>query len=117
MALSIQQFLYVLAGLCQVQEWFNKAAKFEEMTSAVKTLSERLFHVRNRSLLYELYPYVWDMRGVVSLLNSYVQWLGRKALSRLHASPVLLLHVHTYRSPSPRRVHCYIVTYPLERLH
>ncbi|XP_018023527.1 protein O-GlcNAcase isoform X2 [Hyalella azteca] len=60
----------------EVQEWFDKAAKFGEMSDAVKTMTERLFLVRNRSLLYELYPYVWDMRGVVSLLNSYVQWLG-----------------------------------------
>jgi protein O-GlcNAcase/histone acetyltransferase len=62
-----------------VQEWFDKAAKFGEMSDAVKTMTERLFLVRNRSLLYELYPYVWDMRGVVSLLNSYVQWLGMLA--------------------------------------
>ncbi|KAF2365124.1 Beta-N-acetylglucosaminidase [Trinorchestia longiramus] len=67
----------------EVQEWFDKAAKFQEMSDAVKKMSERLFRARNRSLLYELYPYVWDMRGVVSLLNSYVQWLALGQVSSL----------------------------------
>jgi protein O-GlcNAcase/histone acetyltransferase len=39
-------------------------------------LFTRLTYINNRELLYELYPYVWDMRGVVALLNSYVKWLG-----------------------------------------
>ncbi|KAB7499146.1 Protein O-GlcNAcase [Armadillidium nasatum] len=60
----------------EVQEWLNKASKFDEMTKAVKKMADKLLKVKNRSLLYELYPYVWDMRGVISLLNSYVQWLG-----------------------------------------
>lgn len=64
----------------QVQEWYDKASKFGEVAHTVKKLGERLFHVRNRSLLYELYPYVWDMCGVVSLLNSYVKWLGALSL-------------------------------------
>ena len=63
-------------GLLQVQEWFDKAAKFTEMANAVKRLRERLVLAENRSLLYELYPYVWDISGVISLLHSYIKWLG-----------------------------------------
>ena len=47
------------------------------MTKSVKKMSLKLLKVKNRGLLYELYPYVWDMKGVISLLNSYVEWLGK----------------------------------------
>lgn len=40
-------------------------------------LCNKLNDVPNRELLYELYPYIWDMRGVTSLMNSYVTWLGK----------------------------------------
>lgn len=47
------------------------------MCNAVNRLFQRLTYCNNRELLYDLYSYVWDMRGVVSLLNSYVKWLGK----------------------------------------
>lgn len=47
------------------------------MCNAVNRLFQRLTYCNNRELLYDLYSYMWDMRGVVSLLNSYVKWLGK----------------------------------------
>ncbi len=61
----------------EVSEWYERAAKFDEMNSAVGRLLTRLTFCKNRSLLYDLYPYVWDVKGVISLLNSYVKWLGQ----------------------------------------
>lgn len=60
----------------EMSEWYERAAKFDEMTAAVGRLLTRLTFCKNRSLLYDLYPYVWDVKGVISLLNSYVKWLG-----------------------------------------
>ncbi|RWS29244.1 protein O-GlcNAcase-like isoform X1 [Leptotrombidium deliense] len=60
----------------EVVEWYSKATRFEEMTHAVGRLLTRLTFCKNRSLLYDLYPYVWDIKGVISLLNSYVKWLA-----------------------------------------
>ncbi|XP_076367728.1 O-GlcNAcase isoform X1 [Tachypleus tridentatus] len=59
-----------------VQEWYNRATTFDEMTKALDMLLIRLTYVPNRSLLYDLYPYIWDIKGVVSLLNSYLKWLA-----------------------------------------
>lgn len=59
-----------------IEEWHLRAAKLNDMCSAVNRLFQRLTYCNNRELLYDLYSYVWDMRGVVSLLNSYVKWLG-----------------------------------------
>ena len=60
----------------EVAEWYGRATKFDEMTASVGRLLTRLTFCKNRSLLYDLYPYVWDVKGVISLLNSYVKWLG-----------------------------------------
>ncbi|CAL4060621.1 unnamed protein product [Meganyctiphanes norvegica] len=67
----------------EVQEWFARAAKFGEIVKTVRKMCNRLYKVKNRSLLYELYPYVWDMRGVICLLNSFVEWLALGQVSTL----------------------------------
>ena len=59
----------------EVQEWRERARKLDEISSAVNRLHGRLTFANNRELVHDLYPYVWDMRGVISLLNSYVKWL------------------------------------------
>nr|SVE83515.1 EOG090X01OH [Daphnia pulex] len=64
------------AGSPEVKEWHHRAEKFDAMSRALNRLFTRLTYINNRELLYELYPYVWDMRGVVALLNSYVKWLA-----------------------------------------
>ncbi|KAB0795141.1 hypothetical protein PPYR_11980 [Photinus pyralis] len=60
----------------EVQEWFTRADKMNEMAQAVNRLFQHLSGCNNRELLYDLYAYVWDIRGVISLLNSYIKWLA-----------------------------------------
>ncbi|XP_050505146.1 protein O-GlcNAcase isoform X2 [Diabrotica virgifera virgifera] len=60
----------------EVQEWFTRAEKMNEISQAMNRLFEHMSSCNNRELLYDLYSYIWDMRGVISLLNSYVKWLG-----------------------------------------
>ncbi|XP_037504364.1 protein O-GlcNAcase isoform X2 [Rhipicephalus sanguineus] len=64
------------AGLAELEEWRKRASKFDQMTQAVGRLFARLTFVPNRALLYDLYPYLWDIKGVISLLNSYVKWIA-----------------------------------------
>jgi len=59
-------------------EWYDRAAKLTELTSKVSLLATKLNNISNKELLYEIYPYIWDIRGVISLLNSYIKWLGKK---------------------------------------
>lgn len=61
----------------EVQEWFTRAEKMHEMTDAVNRLFQHLSACNNREILYDFYAYLWDIRGVISLLNSYVKWLGK----------------------------------------
>lgn len=73
----------------------ERAVRLEDMSRALNQLFRRLTFCANRELLYDLYPYVWDMRGVVSLLNSYVKWLGKIALiSQNH----IYLHVSSCKA-------------------
>ncbi|CAH0554576.1 unnamed protein product [Brassicogethes aeneus] len=60
----------------EVQEWFSRADKMNEMTLAVNKLFKHLSSCNNRELLYDLYSYLWDIRGVICLLNSYIKWLA-----------------------------------------
>ncbi|XP_059468397.1 protein O-GlcNAcase isoform X2 [Neocloeon triangulifer] len=60
----------------EIQEWFKRSERFNEMTESVNQLYQRLSYCNNRELLHDLYPYIWDIRGVVSLLNCYIKWLG-----------------------------------------
>lgn len=61
----------------QAAEWHSRAVKFDIAANKVNTLATKLNDITNRELLYEIYPYLWDIRGVISLLNSYVKWLGK----------------------------------------
>lgn len=69
--------IYAHTYIFQIEEWHTRAAKLNDMCNAVNRLFQRLTYCNNRELLYDLYSYMWDMRGVVSLLNSYVKWLGK----------------------------------------
>ncbi|GFY71709.1 protein O-GlcNAcase [Trichonephila inaurata madagascariensis] len=75
----------------EVQEWLNRVTKFDNMTQAVGKLLMRLTFCPNRSLLYDLYPYIWDIKGVVSMLNSYLKWIALRRVplpvSSLMSSP------------------------------
>ncbi|KAI5713796.1 hypothetical protein M8J76_005634 [Diaphorina citri] len=72
----LQEFNWLKSNSQLVAEWFERASKLEEFSQNLNKLFLRLTYCNNRELLYELYPYVWDMRGVVSLLNSYIKWLA-----------------------------------------
>lgn len=67
----------------EVEEWYERARKFHETTNCVNNLFQRLTYCANRELLYDLYPYLWDIRGVISLLSSYVKWLAGGQFPRL----------------------------------
>ncbi|XP_072883161.1 protein O-GlcNAcase isoform X2 [Hemitrygon akajei] len=65
----------------KIEKWHIRATKFEEMCCNVMQMFTRLANCENRSILYDLYPYVWDIKGVVSMVKSFVQWLGCRSQS------------------------------------
>ncbi|MGH0157659.1 UNVERIFIED_CONTAM: hypothetical protein FKN15_057323 [Acipenser sinensis] len=62
----------------KVSEWRARAEKFEEMCCSVIQMFTRLSNSANRTILYDLYPYIWDIKSIISMVKSFVQWLGRQ---------------------------------------
>uniref|UniRef100_A0A8C4EHE6 Protein O-GlcNAcase n=1 Tax=Dicentrarchus labrax TaxID=13489 RepID=A0A8C4EHE6_DICLA len=60
----------------KVAEWQSRAEKFEEMCCSVIHMFTRLSNSANRTILYDLYPYIWDIKSIISMVKSFVQWLG-----------------------------------------
>ncbi|XP_045556632.1 protein O-GlcNAcase isoform X5 [Salmo salar] len=76
----------------KVVEWQSRAERFEEMCCSVIQMFTRLSNSANRTILYDLYPYIWDIKSIMSMVKSFVQWLEifadrRGKRSFLPASP------------------------------
>ncbi|XP_016127652.1 protein O-GlcNAcase isoform X1 [Sinocyclocheilus grahami] len=65
----------------KVAEWQSRAEIFEEMCCSVIQMFTRLSNSVNRTILYDLYPYIWDIKSIISMLKSFVQWLAGRILS------------------------------------
>ncbi|XP_054840197.1 protein O-GlcNAcase isoform X2 [Eublepharis macularius] len=65
----------------KIEEWRARAAKFEEMCSLVMGMFTRLSNCANRTILYDMYSYVWDIKSIMSMVKSFVQWLGCRSQS------------------------------------
>uniref|UniRef100_A0A3Q0T564 Protein O-GlcNAcase n=1 Tax=Amphilophus citrinellus TaxID=61819 RepID=A0A3Q0T564_AMPCI len=65
----------------KVTEWRTRADKFEEMCCSVIQMFTRLSNTANRTILYDLYSYIWDIKSIISMVKSFVQWLGCRSQS------------------------------------
>ena len=61
----------------QVVEWKRRLEKFEKQVQALDVLLMRLFVGPNKSVLCDIYAYLWDMKGVLGTCLAYVRWLGK----------------------------------------
>ena len=50
-------------------EWESRASTFKQNVLDIQKLFVKLCSVKNRELVHDLYTYVWDMAGVVQLLD------------------------------------------------
>ncbi|XP_066534577.1 protein O-GlcNAcase isoform X2 [Hoplias malabaricus] len=65
----------------KVAEWHSRADNFEEMCRSVMQMFTKLSNSANRTILYDLYPYIWDIKSIISMIKSFVQWLGCRSQS------------------------------------
>ncbi|XP_065057024.1 protein O-GlcNAcase-like [Rhopilema esculentum] len=56
--------------------WRERAANFHSLCQMVLDLFTRLSNIPNESILFDLYPYIWDVKEVVLALHAYVIWLA-----------------------------------------
>ncbi|XP_051240849.1 protein O-GlcNAcase [Dicentrarchus labrax] len=57
-------------------EWCSRAQQFDGMCEAVVQMFNRLSNAPNRSILYDLYNYICDIKSGVGLARAYVKTLG-----------------------------------------
>ncbi|CAN9509923.1 unnamed protein product [Ophioblennius macclurei] len=57
-------------------EWRTRAKQFEDLCDAVVQMFNRLSNAPNRSVLYDLYNYICDIKSGVGLARAYVKTLG-----------------------------------------
>ncbi|XP_033757465.1 protein O-GlcNAcase-like isoform X2 [Pecten maximus] len=59
----------------EVAEWMEKADAFLNDVKKVQAMAKRLYEVPNVSLAHTIFPYVWDILGVLETCAAYVAWL------------------------------------------
>lgn len=74
--IHLLQTLLIFFKSIQAAEWEERATRFLKFCKDVKQLMTRLLHTPHRSLLYDIYPYMWDMEIAVSMIGSFIKWLG-----------------------------------------
>nr|XP_020451682.1 protein O-GlcNAcase-like isoform X2 [Monopterus albus] len=57
-------------------EWRSRAQHFDDMCDAVVQMFNRLSNAPNRSILYDLYNYICDIKSGIGLARAYVKTLG-----------------------------------------
>ncbi|CAG10789.1 unnamed protein product, partial [Tetraodon nigroviridis] len=60
----------------QEAAWRSRALRFDQMCEAVVQMFNRLCNAPNRSVVYDLYSYVCDIKSGVCLARAYVKTLG-----------------------------------------
>ncbi|KAK7109534.1 protein O-GlcNAcase-like [Littorina saxatilis] len=69
----------------KASEWRQHLEEFEKKVQAVDVLLTHLFMGPNKSVLYDLYAYLWDMHGVLGICLAYVKWLEMGVVSNTAA--------------------------------
>jgi len=60
----------------KVQEWYKRSERFSVLCKNVLTLAKKIAICANKELCYDLFSYIWDVTGVVSLMNAFIKWLA-----------------------------------------
>lgn len=59
------------------ENWRERAQSFQLRLGRICETIDRVIEIPNRALAYELFPYLWDMKAILLLLDNFVQWLGK----------------------------------------
>uniref|UniRef100_A0A182IZD6 protein O-GlcNAcase n=1 Tax=Anopheles atroparvus TaxID=41427 RepID=A0A182IZD6_ANOAO len=62
---------------CDAQEWFRRSAAFQSLCQNIFLLTKKIARCANKEMCYDLFSYVWDIAGVLSLLSAFVKWLAQ----------------------------------------
>uniref|UniRef100_A0A1B0C007 Uncharacterized protein n=1 Tax=Glossina palpalis gambiensis TaxID=67801 RepID=A0A1B0C007_9MUSC len=59
----------------EVSEWLQRAECFSSLCNSVQDLLRKIATCENKEICHDLFSYIWDIAGALSLLNAFVKWL------------------------------------------
>ncbi|XP_037116418.1 LOW QUALITY PROTEIN: protein O-GlcNAcase-like [Syngnathus acus] len=65
----------------KVDEWRQRASGFLSLCEDIAQLHCSVVGGANRAVLYDLYPYVWDLRNMALVAKAFVCWLDGRILN------------------------------------
>ncbi|RXN21532.1 O- case-like isoform X1 [Labeo rohita] len=65
----------------KVEEWRERAGRFLAACDDVALLHSAVVNSINRAVLYDLYPYIWDLRNTLLVAKAFICWLEGRILS------------------------------------
>ncbi|NXA12233.1 OGA GlcNAcase, partial [Sapayoa aenigma] len=76
-----------LTPICpQGTQWRGRAQSFQLLCAQMCRLHSRFVSAAGRALLYDLHPYLWDIRNMLLAASAFVLWLGCQNVT----APILL---------------------------
>lgn len=76
----------------KVSGWFDRLLRCNALCQRVYLLFENFCKIPNEAILYDLYPYLWDLKEVVLCVNSYIHWLSDSINSNLSIEVIRGIH-------------------------
>ncbi|NXF88714.1 OGA GlcNAcase, partial [Eubucco bourcierii] len=71
---------------CGGTQWRGRAQSFQLLCAQACRLHSRFVSTAGRVLLYDLHPYLWDIRNMLLAASAFVLWLGCQNIT----APILL---------------------------
>uniref|UniRef100_UPI0037E907A8 protein O-GlcNAcase isoform X2 n=1 Tax=Semicossyphus pulcher TaxID=241346 RepID=UPI0037E907A8 len=65
----------------RIDEWHGRASRFLSLCDDIAQLHCSVVGGANRAVLYDLYPYVWDLRNTALVAKAFICWLDGRVLS------------------------------------
>lgn len=65
----------------KMEEWRGRACRFLSLCEDIAELHCSVVGGANRAVLYDLYPYVWDLRNTALVAKAFVCWLDGRVMS------------------------------------
>lgn len=76
----------------QGTRWRGRAQSFQLLCARTCRLHSRFVSTAGRALLYDLHPYLWDIRNMLLAASAFVLWLGTWLMPALPAPCQPLSH-------------------------
>ncbi|NXD26990.1 OGA GlcNAcase, partial [Spelaeornis formosus] len=85
---------------CGGTRWRGRAQSFQALCARTCRLHSRLVSTAGRALLYDLHPYLWDIRNMLLAVCAFVLWLGTWLRAAL-AAPITPLQTQAQHRGTP----------------